>query len=222
MAFPTTSVLTTFAGADEDPLSEGGNWAKESPSGRALRLLSNAATSDASGTFGASYWTPNTFDASTVPGVELFCDVSTIVDNLRHPIQFYIDLPTDTPNGYEIDTNRTTDLWRVKRITAGVGAAVGADVTQTVSAGDGIGVVIRKSGSDTIIDCYYRSGAGSWGLLFSRTDTGFTTFATTGNIGASSQAQNDLIDNFGGGNAAAAASVDELSAGRRLPVYGMP
>jgi hypothetical protein len=50
MASPTTPILTTFTGANEDPLSEGGRWSGPMQDGQGqLRRLTNQAVPSASG-----------------------------------------------------------------------------------------------------------------------------------------------------------------------------
>lgn len=198
MAFPTTSVLDSGVGADADPI--GGNWGND-PAGFNLQRVSNTISGSSGGTTNSGYWNPTTFNPTTT-GVENFFTFNTVTAD-RVGLDFYTaaTVGTATPDGYEVDTNRTSDLWRVKRITAGVGAAIGADVTQAVAVGDSCGMFVYKSGSDTIIEVYYKPSAGSWGLLFSRTDTGFTTFTVAGNIALYIAQNLPRVVNFGGGQA---------------------
>lgn len=62
MAFPSTSVLSAFTGADENPLSEGGNWAGplRTTAGQARRVTNQYGPPSSGTSTGESYWTPST------------------------------------------------------------------------------------------------------------------------------------------------------------------
>lgn len=70
--FPETPELTEFVGADENPLSDGGNWAGGIDNAAPLKLISNTATDSAHGAPNYSYWTRNAFRTSDRSAVEVW------------------------------------------------------------------------------------------------------------------------------------------------------
>lgn len=210
-AFPTTSVLDAFTRANESPIAA--PWISQTVSSASLRINSNAVNSDSAGNFGFGLYT-NSGAAIVTPqtgsGIETFFTFSSNTAATRVGLLFTTSAstpPTDTPNGYQLDVQRASDTWRVARAAAGVNTALGADVTQVIATGDKVGWQIYTSGADTIVDVYYKAGAAAWALLFSRTDTGFTTYTVNGFVGAYVDSQTNTIDDFGGGNVVAAGSL---------------
>jgi hypothetical protein len=213
MAFPTTSILDDFNRADENPLSGGGNWAGPIFSANSqMQLVSQAVTGAVAATGDGSYWNASQFNNGAV-GVEVFADVGTVNGTDRFFLDWVENPNTGVENGYELQVNLSVDLWRLRRLDASVATTLGANVTQAVTAGDGIGFS-SVNGTHTV---YYRAGAGSWTVLFSRSDN---TYVGNGNIGLGTIGTVNTMDNFGGG--AVADDLVELEASRQTyeqPVY---
>ena len=55
------ALISDFTGADENPLSEGGNWANLNTSSNPLQRISNAVSATVNAAANASYWTPANF-----------------------------------------------------------------------------------------------------------------------------------------------------------------
>jgi hypothetical protein len=60
-----SSLITTFVGPDENPLSVGGQFSRASNIWTDMMRQGNAATNDFTGTLGFSYWNPISFNAAT-------------------------------------------------------------------------------------------------------------------------------------------------------------
>ena len=67
------ALISDFTGSDENPLSEGGNWANLNSSGNPLLRVSNA-TSASVAAASASYWTPANFGAD----LEAYATITTL------------------------------------------------------------------------------------------------------------------------------------------------
>ncbi len=68
-------LLSDFTGANENPLSQGGNWAITNSLTNPVQLISNAVSGVINGQRNSSYWTPATFG----PDVAAYCTLSTFV-----------------------------------------------------------------------------------------------------------------------------------------------
>lgn len=63
----TTTQLTDFTGPNEDPLSDGGNWAGAGvATGGQLARLTNSAVNTAASSLGHSWWVPQTYNDGQV------------------------------------------------------------------------------------------------------------------------------------------------------------
>lgn len=192
--FPTTSVLDDFNRANENPLSQGGNWPGPTYSGLStLQLLSNVVGS--TGADGSRYRT-ETFG----PNSEAFLTVSTLGTASGHYVG--VEVRVATPNTATIDTYEVAIEWggvswnavTVYEVTNGSFAQLGATITQSWTAGDGLGEEIIGSGANNIT-VYRRSGS-TWSSLGQRSDA---TITAAGNISAVIGSTTPRIDDFGGG-----------------------
>lgn len=204
MAFPTTSVLTSFTGADEDPLSEGGNWSGPILATRGqLRRVGNQA---APGTTGSatrqSYWSLATFG----PDTEVYGTVAAKGANGT-----YWDLAAriQTPNvsgttdmyQLEVTTQSGTDTWDIYRIVNDSGTLLSAVGTQEITAGDKIGFEVLGSGATVTLRAWYYNGT-SWTQIGADvTDTSASRITAAGYIGleANTLSGAQRLDDFGGG-----------------------
>lgn len=192
MAFPTTSVLTTFTGADEDPLSEGGNWAGPTRDLTShLKRVSNAvARSAISGTVG-DYWTPNTFG----PDTEVFCTMGGTFDESGGTIQVMGRVQNPTSDTifrcYLAAYTQGTGFRCFKDIDTTF-TQIGSTDATVASVGDKIGLEVIG----TAIKCYHFTG-GSWVQRVSGTDS---DISTAGNLALEIASSNNMrADDFGGG-----------------------
>lgn len=197
MAFPYSEILTSFTGADEDPLSEGGNWSGPVFSGGgALKRASNTCKPPATGA-GSSYWAAASFG----PAVEVYCTVTTVWVNDNSDTFLWLHLGSEgsaSLRGYQLYIFQVAGAftWQLYRYDTGSATLLGSNLgTQTISNGDAVGLACDSAG---VFQAYYKASAGSWATLGStRTDTTYTS----GHIGLG-KGFNDttsVLDNFGGG-----------------------
>lgn len=210
-SFPTTDVLTTFTGADEDPLSEGGDWASSirwdgggGVPANDLRLVSNQAGPSASGANShcASYWnTSFAADQEVFATVGVKCDdgkwcslAARIQDPSTSGVDFY---------ALEIDAvaGSANDTWSIYRYNDNSGSLVGSLGTQEFSAGDKIGLEVSGTGATVTLRAYIYTG-GVWTQVGSDVeDTSGSRITAAGYIGAhmNDTANAGRWDDFGGG-----------------------
>jgi hypothetical protein len=197
VAFPTTSVLSTFDGANEEPLSEGGNWAgpirAASASLGACRLVSNTVGPSTVGGISTSesYWTPTTFGADQ----EVFCTVSAAATGTQG-FSIWCRLQqegADTVDGYNLSYTHGTGFRMFRILNAGF-SQVGSTNAQAVSAGDAAGLTVI--GTD--LEMWYKAAAGSWVSLGTGSNADVTGAGKLG-ISISGGSANVRLDDFGGG-----------------------
>lgn len=196
MAFPTTPLLATFNGADENPLTT--NWTCPLKTGDAnLRRSSNILISEFQGGIGDGYWDLSPFG----PDVEVYATVATTLATDGDHFSLYARLAgvgTATPDGYYLNVVRVggTIFIQTWRLDDGNATQLGSDIPTAVVAGDAIGL----SCIGNTIRGYYRSvSGGGFTELLETTDT---TYPSAGYIGAKvsqSGAPVPALDDFGGG-----------------------
>ena len=165
MAFPETTILSTFTGVDSGtPVTGFGQM-----TGSISMYNNNTGTCEGFAV-STNYWTAQTFtppfDAHVLWGHK----------GINNP---YIGLvvaqsPGASFNGYTLSTAGDGTLLRVYRATAGDPYAVqiGSDISQSLGEGDGLGF---RFNSDGTFDVYAKVGAGNWTYLATRgPDTTYT------------------------------------------------
>lgn len=196
MAFPTTSVLTSFTGADEDPLSEGGNWAGPIRNAqRQAERFTNAARHSANPdntVSGTSYWTVTQYG----PNVEVFATVPELPSS-THGVSVWarIHNPGNATTMEAYLGVYTTDTgFRIFKVTAGATfAQIGSTDATVASAGDKIGLEVIGT-SLTL----YHFTSGSWVSRVTGTDSAITGSGYIG-LEFSSNITAGTLDDFGGG-----------------------
>lgn len=192
MAFPTTPILDTGVRANENPAV---GWV-DGPDGLVygtIEIFSNTIHSPAGDAW--SYWNA----ADTGADCECYATVTTKPSN-GQLLELFVRM---TPIGASVDGYYVevapaagTDVISLWRMDNGVGTTqLGAAFNQEVSNGDGLGI----SAIGSSISAYYRSGAGSWTLLGSRTDA---TYSAGGKVGVYFSDTSVAITDFGGGTVA--------------------
>jgi hypothetical protein len=193
MVFPITPVLSTFTGADENPLSESGLWATTALRSGASRCqrLSNVAAPVAAAS--ESVWN-TTFGANQ----EAFATIAALPTN-PNGINVFVraqSVGTAQADCYNLSYNVGTG-WRFYRMVDETFTALGSGVISTVvaAAGDSFGVTIIGS----TLEGWYRPLGGNWVSLGTQDDT---TITGSGKIGFSlANSDTGRADNFGGGAA---------------------
>jgi len=188
MGFPSTAVLTTFAGGDENPLSEGGNWPAnvDTDNDGDLQLISNqaAAATDAGSSM---YW-----NATFGPDTEAHCNFTASNDSQSARVYLRLaDAGTTTPDGYMalFFYNAALKLLQFWRLDNGTLTQLGSNATISLTLGDQIGARIIGSTFEA-----FRNGTS----LATRTDT---TYTAAGPIGLGANHTSVTMDSFGGGTA---------------------
>jgi len=192
MPFPSTPVLSSFAGANEDPLSEGGAWAKPDSANHGLQLISNAVSATAAATDRA-YWTGSSF----VVNSEAYCTLTTVpaLDTAAGVDVRLKDVGgTNTLDGYTAwFNNAAVDEIIFYRRDNNVPTQLGATVTSAAWATNGNKIGI--SAQDTTITAWWFNGT-VWAAGGTRTDA---TYTSGGFIGLAGNNTTFRADDFGGG-----------------------
>ena len=183
-SFPANGVFETFTGTD-NTTPPNANWTNQL---NTIKILSNTAaggTADASNF--ASYAT-----AYTTNSIELYATVTSIGNS--GDVLWLVFTNAGYSDGYVIQYTFGSGTTGVYKWTSGwIGAQIGSNLNQVVSAGGSIG--FSRTGST--IKVYYKASGGSWGQLGSDfTDASYTDMTKFSiNIYGTLM----RIDNVGGG-----------------------
>jgi hypothetical protein len=212
MSFPTTPVLTTLTGTDEDPLSEGGNWVGEirpisAPNIGDCRRLSNVAQKSAGVTVaGTAAWVTDFAEDQ-----ESFATITTLPasgESVSVWARVHNPGGVGTAEGYVCVYDPALGV-RVYRYTVGATwTGLGATVVVTLATNDKLGISCI---GDQIKGYYFTSGVWNEHADLTVTDTVITG---TGKIGIQCSFDGDL-DDFGGGAVAGVADPTWTSLPRR-------
>lgn len=193
MAFPTTGILDNFNRADENPLatsSSGPAWSSGDIWGffARLKLVSNQCTPIfASGVQNSQYI------GSYGPDSEAYVTFATApAGSGDNGVWLRMVTPGGNQNGYFVSYVPSASGVKAYRCDTGTLTQLGATFSQTVSNGDSLGADMVS----TSLTSYYKSGAGSWSTLGSRTDG---TYSAAGAVGLDMFDASAVADNFGGG-----------------------
>lgn len=193
MAFPTTSVLDNFTGTNGDDLPVySANWQATTTGGAALEIQGNAATGTSAGGNNTNSWA-----TSYGPDCEVYVTISTVAAAGNVILLFARGVQTtslSTVDGYVLRYAPAagTDTLTIQSVTNGVQTSIGAAFSQEIANGDSIGLECVG----TTLTCYYKPSGGSWGSLFSRTDS---TYTAAGQVALFSTSTGVRFDAFGGG-----------------------
>ncbi len=195
MAFPTTGILDTFTGADENPIVT--NWTvKIRPTDDNLKRLSNTLQNEFQGGIGSGWYDISTYG----PDSEVWATVTTKGPTNGDQIRLYlrlVDVGLSTVDGYEarlVSVDAGTDAVRIFRLDNGSSSQLGVDISQEFTDGDGFG--FEAIGSTLAV---YRKSAGVWTLLDTRTDSTYTAAGYLGVQFTQSGVGSPVLDDFGGG-----------------------
>lgn len=165
------ALLTAFTGADEDPLSDGGNWANLNSSGNPLKRVSNAVAASVGGNC-FSYWTPSNFG----PDLEAYITLTSVSGSQGIAARVQGEGGANTWDGYVVNQLATSNTVIV-RYDNGVATTIAQEATTTWGNGDKIGMRIKGS----VIEVWrFPSGGSAWQLIAMATDT---TYPNAGKIG---------------------------------------
>lgn len=190
--FPTTSVLDSFTGSDEGPITT--NWTTPLwASDNTLRRVSNQLARTASGAaWGDAYVDLGSYGADT----EIYCEVPT-----KSSIELYLRVSsegTDLIDGYEFNATSAGTAHNLNYVVDGAFTQMGATFSQAWANSDSWGY----EGIGTALVAYFKSGVGAWSAAASRTDS---THAGSGRIALGINGSTGRVDNVGGGTVIPAA-----------------
>ena len=217
MAFPTTSVLTSFTGTDEDPLSEGGNWSGPMvvARGRHMRNTNQMRPNATGSATKQSYWTPATFTET-----EVFATIANkaVVNGQYFDLCARIVAPnTAGVDMYQLDISLAAgaDVWAIYRIINASGTLVDTMTATEVAVGDQVGLEVTGTGATVTLNAYHKPSAGSWTLVDTFADTDANRITSAGYIGVESTTTVWYFDDFGGGEIVSAVETQSFYASRR-------
>lgn len=210
MAFPTTGILSTFTGADEDPLSEGGNWdgSIRAARGRHVRASNEMRPGSTGNNTKQSYWTPNTFTETEVYATITSKAVNDgdllVLDARISPA----DVKTDNVDEYQlhIGVAAGADTWSIHRSINATGTLLATLTATEVAVGDSVGFEVLGTGATVTLNAHHKPSGGSWALVGTVDDTHADRITTAGYIGTQQGATLWYLDDFGGGEVVAAAA----------------
>lgn len=188
-SFPASAILDNFDRAD-NPTDLGANWTNTVVGGDGgFRILSNKAR-NLSGTSSTAWWSAGTFG----PDCEVYVSISGLSGAFEGVLLRLATPGTGGVDGYHVLCAKATNVIRVYRIDNGGFTQLGADISQTIAPGDKIGASMVGS----LLTVYYKSGAGAWTALATRTDAAYSAAGYLG-LRAGNTSGIDL-DDFGGGS----------------------
>ncbi len=167
------TILDTATRANEDPLSDGGQWTvggTDNP-GAACRIVSNTIRRhDGSGTFGrnGNYWNPTTFTAGA--RVQVGATMSVVANDGAFDLALFA---TATRNGYNMSIQSASfsaDQLVLHVVTGGSGTNI--DVNSSVAPANGDIYVLQVLQND-IVGWMNRSS--TWTEVLRATDTTYRT-----------------------------------------------
>lgn len=197
LTFPTTGILDNFDRANEDPMTT--NWtAPLFPGELSPALISNAMHGyNGTPSTQADAW----YDVSNFgPDCEVYATMVAAVPVTDHMELWLRTASEGTSNttGYFLrySPSAGTDSITIQRADIGSDGALGATISQDVSAGDSLGL----SAVGSTITAWYKPAAGSWTSLGARTDS---TYTAAGKLAVrfieGGDPSTGIWDDFGGG-----------------------
>jgi hypothetical protein len=193
MAFPTTSVLDDFNRANEGP-PPSASWTNSAGTAGLAGLQVVSSTLQNSGSFEQreDYWNVTTFG----PDSEVYVTVTTVgITSFRLYLRLQTPGTAGTDGYLAYFASTAVFIYRIDNTSL---TQQGASVSLTLAGGESYGFEII--GSDMNV---YKKSGGSWGTtLATRTEA---TYSAAGNIAIGTDAQNWVLDDFGGGTVVTAA-----------------
>ena len=193
-SFPSTSILDDFNRSNEGP-PPSSNWSSlYSGTVGALEVSSNQCVPDAAtNNMAGNYWNVSSYTDNW----EVYNKVVTVPLNASSEYGALAMIQTPggvSYNGYELRYDDTSlSVWRQDSSSP---TQLGASFSQSVSSGDSVGL----SYSGGVLTAYYKSGAGSWTTLGTRSDSTYQATALYPTIYAHINNISEFaFDDFGGG-----------------------
>ncbi len=187
--FPTTGVLSSFTGVDENPISEGGNWTNAAYTAHGLQRIGNQLAGSTASAANDAYWNVSSYG----PDSEIYTDIATADTGGADAFILIVRMQLADGDAYSIEFGTDGDVFQVRkfRVDNAVPTQLGSSLYPDYSAGASAGGEMVGS---TLVP-YLKTG-GSWTALTSSSDAtysaaGYLNIYITGNVWR--------LDNFGGG-----------------------
>lgn len=176
------ALISDFTGSNENPLSEGGNWANINSSGSVLERVSNAVKCSFASAAGA-YWTPANFG----PDLDAYVTLSTVGDaGIAARIQG--EGGAATWDGYAV--RLISGVVNIYVVTNATFTSLASNSGVSWASGDKLGIRIEGS---TIQGWRQASGSSDWNLVCTAVDT---TYSSAGKIGLVFVSATAVLDDF--------------------------
>lgn len=199
-AFPDTGVLENFTGSDNTS-PPNSNWTNGlvSDATCGIRIRSNAIAPGSTDTDCGGYWNVSSFNEDCEAYATITTEAASAYPAVACRLQ---NIGNATTDGYQVTVNATADEIWIQRIDNGSGTTLGAAISQTVTTGSVDKLGLRAEGDQ--ICAWFNDGGAGWAEIGCRTDA---TYTGGGRIGIVLYGSANLgyLDDFGGGNIAAAA-----------------
>ncbi len=204
MSFPTTPILDNFTRANENPLSDGGNWSSSIVvNDVGLKLVSDYAVGTMSANPNSSYWSAAifhyseayiTWSAVPVAQYTVVLSARTSNENTSGP---------NTTNGYFFTAQPAQAIYFSKFVN-GTFTVLSNDTSQAnlFVSGDTQGFSVIKNQL-----AGFREHGGTWSEIGVVTDNALTSGHIGISLGTNSTMQ---LSNFGGGEAPSASATNFL------------
>lgn len=198
MPFESTPVRTNFTGANEDPLSEGGNWAGPTRNGgRQCERNTNAAAHSNNPNASAaatSYWAAAQFGGNC----ESYATMSVVPTTNGRGLSVWARIHNPgnatTMEAY-LGVWTLATGWRLFKVTSGATFTQIGSTTTTPNPADGDKIGLEVIGSSLTL---YHFTGGAWVSRVTGTDTAITGAGYIG-IEFSTSETAARFDDFGGG-----------------------
>ncbi|HVF79292.1 MAG TPA: hypothetical protein VNA28_13425 [Solirubrobacteraceae bacterium] len=183
---PTTGILDDFNRADQTGL--GASWSANAFTNYPSFNIASNAASNAAAAFRSNYWS-SAFDADQ----EFYCTLGAAA-NAFYLLARLVN-PGAAPTAYQVLFEATGGVAHIQKMVAGTTTQLGANVSLTAAAGDGI--LLRVEGST--ISLHHKPSGGSWSEVATRTDTAITAGGFAGFL-LNNNTTTFTLDDAGGGS----------------------
>jgi hypothetical protein len=179
MAFPTTGTLEDGTGANEDPIDT--HWDGTSAhffyagdTGFLAKISNQLTDATGGGTDTSSGYDGVSGSQQFSGDVEVWATIVTAsaVTGDQFKLGMMTAIASPTADGYEISITKAAgaDTWQLRRRDNVTPTALGADMSQEIASGDSVGISLVGG----VLTAYYKSGAGAWTTVGTRSDSTYT------------------------------------------------
>jgi hypothetical protein len=176
MAFPTTGVLESGSGVNEDPIET--NWDGTpghkffaGDTGQLAKISNQITNATGGGTDTSSAYDATQFLAGNIEVWATIVTASAVTGD-QFKVAFMNAFNDAAADGYELHVEKSagTDIWRIRRRDNVTPMQLGVDMNQEIASGDSVGLQLISG----VLSAYYKPGAGAWTLVGQRSDSTYT------------------------------------------------